>query len=111
MEPENENIAFVVKRHGRTDIFEVCKEFPKGYVVWNIGRENFPFEGYVPLAKPILYPPNHIELKTLKTIKVSEDFALWLLKIASKGTYGSIDKQKFHKLYKQFYEQKGKIIV
>lgn len=111
MKTEIKSNALVIERYDRTDIFEVCKEFPTGYIIWNIGRANFPFEGYLPLAEPLQYPPNHICLKSLKAIKIDEDLALYLLRTASKGTYGSVDEQRFHNLCKKFYKQKEKIIV
>lgn len=42
----------VTENYNRKDIFEIVDEYPHGYIVWPIGRRNFPFTGYVPLAKP-----------------------------------------------------------
>ena len=36
---------------GRVDVFQIVDEFPCGYSVWNIGRQNFRFPGYLPLAR------------------------------------------------------------
>ena len=33
-----------------TDNFTVVGEFPAGAIVWNIGRKNFPFPGFIPVA-------------------------------------------------------------
>lgn len=79
------------------DEFEIVNEFPNGYIVWNIGRENFPFPGYIPLAKPD-DRPYYIKRKGLKTIKLNEDLADAILKEASSGRIGQIDKFMFDKL-------------
>ncbi len=69
--------------YGKEDVFEVVNEYPSGYVVWNIGRANFPHECYVPLAKP-KGDPYHIDPDSLKAIKVKdEETALKILKYAS----------------------------
>lgn len=67
---------------GRTDVFRVFETFPKGYVVWNIGRRNFPYKGYVPIAKPGTLP-YHIDLGHLGALKMeSEKAALRLIEAA-----------------------------
>lgn len=73
---------------GRVDEFEIVDTFPPGYVVWNIGRHNFPHEGYIPLAKP---DPNRefgILLKDMKALKCKDEGeALYILKRASNGDF------------------------
>lgn len=82
-----------------TDTFEIVETFPYGYNVWNIGRRNFDFECYLPLAKPI--PSKYsfqrcIDAETLKAIKVKdEETALKILNIAS---YETVDKKRFEEL-------------
>ena len=49
---ENKYIINILRRQQRTDKFKIVDTFPLGYIVWPIGRENFPFPGYIPLAKP-----------------------------------------------------------
>ena len=49
---ENKYIINILRRQQRTDKFKIVDTFPHGYIVWPIGRENFPFPGYIPLAKP-----------------------------------------------------------
>lgn len=44
--------TLVTNNYNRKDVFEIVEKFPNGYVIWNIGRRNFPFKGYIPLAKP-----------------------------------------------------------
>lgn len=56
----------------RTDVFEIVNEFPNGYIVWCIGRDNFPYEGYIPLAKSTSVP-YHIDLMQLKALKLEDD--------------------------------------
>lgn len=54
-----------------TDIWELVNSFPLGYCVWNIGVENSPALGYLPLAR-LTCEPNRISRKNLKTIYVGE---------------------------------------
>ena len=77
----------------RRDIFEIVNEFPDGYIVWAIGRQNFPFPGYLPLAK--LIEPYSVSVTELKAIKVDEQVALRILRLAVTGVRGHIDKTKF----------------
>lgn len=71
----------------REDRFQVVEQFPTNYVIWNIGRENFPFKGYIPLAKPV--NRYHIDLKSLKALKVKDEkTALMLLKQAGRREVG-----------------------
>lgn len=59
-------------------IFEIVDELPMGYVIWNIGRRNFPFEGYIPLCQIVC--DYNINPNTLKALKVkNEEFALKLM--------------------------------
>ena len=83
--------------YGRTDVYEIVSDFPKGYEVWPIGRQHFPHECYVPLARPI--GNFHIDLTTLKAIRVKdEQTALAILREAS--LHGNVDEKKFNKLIK-----------
>lgn len=71
--------------YGTIHTFEIVSEFPHGYIIWNIGRRNFPHEGYIPLC--VADENCHVDLGTLKALKVSnEDFALALLKEAGRHT-------------------------
>lgn len=67
-------------RHGlgvdRADRFEVVETFPRGYVVWNIGRRNFPFPGFIPLAKPSRENPYRIDLGSLKALRCEHSDAI-----------------------------------
>ena len=96
---ENKNGTFLVDYSswtGREDTFKVVQEFPINYVIWNIGRENFPFEGYIPLAK--LIDNYYVDLKSLKALKVrDEKTALMLLKQAGRK---KVNFNRFNELMK-----------
>lgn len=82
--------------------FEIVETFPAGYVVWNIGRRNFNFGSYLPLAKPVATKYDFqkcIDPDTLKAIKVAnEETALKILNLASRE---EIDKNRFEELIKK----------
>lgn len=92
--------SLITEDYWHRDEFEIVNEFPNGYIVWNIGRENFPFPGYLPLARPD-DRPHYIKRKQLKTVKLDEDLADKILKEASRGTYGTIDKFTFEEILRQ----------
>jgi hypothetical protein len=63
---------------GRVDVFEIVDEWPAGYYVWNIGREHFPFAGWLPLAKDGHNAESfqrNIDRDHLKAIKVQSEAA------------------------------------
>lgn len=96
---------------GRVDEFEIVYEFPAGYRVWNIGRENFPFEGYIPLAKPDSNRRFSIIQSNMKALKcASEEEALYILKRASRGDYqgDEITQSVFNQLINEYYENNRK---
>ena len=81
----------------RTDKFEVVQDFIKGTVIWNVGRENFNFKGYIPLVN---VDDNYNVVGTKYALKVgSEELALYLLRQAS---FGTIDRDKFNELVENF---------
>jgi hypothetical protein len=85
-----------------THTFEVVETFPAGYSVWNIGRKNFNFECYLPLAKPkpSKYPfQKCIDPETLKAIKVKDEKTA--LKILNLSSCGVVDKSRFRELIKR----------
>ena len=87
--------CFIDKKWFRTDVFEIVDTFPDGYIVWPIGRDNFPHVGYIPLAKPA--GKFSVSTDGLKALKVeSEEVALHVLKMAIRGpediTSENIDK-------------------
>ena len=89
--------ALIKDTYNRTDVFEIVTEFPDGYIVWPIGRRNFPFPGYIPLAKPSTQR-YHVMFTELKTIKVDEGIADYILHLATRGIMGDIDKAKFERI-------------
>ena len=63
--------------------FEIVDELPQGYQIWNIGREHFNFEGFIPLCRVV--GNFSINPDTLKALKVkSEAMALRLMDISIK---------------------------
>ena len=92
--------AIIKDSFGRTDIYNIVDEFPQGYIVWPIGRRNFPFPGYIPLARPDKRRPCHILRDDLKTIKIQDALADFIMEVATRGTFGTIDKDTFEKLIK-----------
>lgn len=91
----------------RTDEYEPVEQFPDRYIVWNIGRANFPFENYIPLAKPDPANKYHVRLTDLKALKCeSEGLALFILHKASAGGYGAdfIDRTVYERLRTEYYE-------
>lgn len=79
---------------GQFRTFEIVPDFPAGYQVWNIGRENFPFKKYIPLCeKSRNFRANPDTLKALKL--PTEKQAAAILKAASRGT---IDGHNFQNI-------------
>lgn len=54
-----------------TDYFMIVDEFPAGAVVWNIGRHNFPFPGFIPVAWPL--DDCHIDRTRLMAVRCKDD--------------------------------------
>ncbi len=89
------------------DVFEIVEDFPLGYIVWPIGRANFPHPGYIPVARPDRSQAFHILRDDLKAVKCAdEDEALYILKYASMGGYGAqeMDKAVFSRLVQEWRE-------
>ncbi len=79
---------------GRVDRFEVVDEWPIGYVVWNIGREYFPYKGYLPLCR--VDADYMVDLATLKALNVcDEDVCLKVLKDAGLNT---VDYERYKQI-------------
>ena len=58
-------------------------EVPLGYVVWNIGRHNFPLRGYIPMCRPNRAHEDDYSIDTTSLCAVpcqSEEQALEILK-------------------------------
>ena len=82
--------------------FEIVESFPEGAFVWNIGRENFKHECYIPLAflDTSYDEPYHVDVKRLKAIKVeSEEIALYIIDVAH---WKTVDKKEFEEIIKSF---------
>lgn len=82
-----------------THTFEQVTEFPDGYVVWNIGRQNFPHERCIPLAKPLAISGDmkyHIDPNTLKYIEAeTEELALQVIEEAKRH---EINRKRFYEI-------------
>lgn len=75
-----------------THEFEVVNEWPTGYFIWNIGRQNFPHEGYLPLATEteLKY---HVNTRKLKALNVGdEDLCLAAMRAAHNCEYFTEDR-------------------
>lgn len=82
--------TIINKNHWREDIYTIVDIFPRGYVVWNIGRRNFPYPGYIPLAK--MSGDCSVDTTTLKAIKVeTEEIAINIINAAAEKRIGKID--------------------
>jgi hypothetical protein len=78
-------------RWGRIDRYEVVDTWPAGCVVWNIGRENFRHEGYLPLA--YVSADYQVDMSMLKAYHVGDE-ALCLKVLAAAGR-GTVDYERF----------------
>jgi hypothetical protein len=83
----------------RSDRFEVVKDFPSaGYIVWNIGRSNFPFKGYIPVCQLKDRENRWIDPSTLKAVKCYDEFtARFILKQAGMYETDWIEFMKMNK--------------
>lgn len=60
--------------YGKNDVFRVetdLSKLPLGYIVWNIGRHNFPIESYIPVCRA--KNEYEIDTKTLVAFKVPSE--------------------------------------
>lgn len=78
-------------RCGRITASEVVDTWPAGCVVWNIGRENFRHEGYLPLA--YVSADYQVDMSRLKAYHVGDE-ALCLKVLAAAGR-GTVDYERF----------------
>lgn len=84
-----------------THIYERVEEIPFGYIVWNIGRDNFPHERSIPLAKPGYNGSKwHIDPNSLKYIVVNnEELALKIIEEAKEKT---VKRERFYEIVKEY---------
>lgn len=76
---------------GQTREFEIIDTFPEGYVVWNIGRENFPYQGFIPLCNAS--PDYEVDIDTLKALFVGDETSA--LKIMRNAHRVTVNQKKF----------------
>lgn len=85
--------------HGDMRVWRVTNKPTNGYILWNIGRENFPFQGYIPTAKPL--PEYRIDITSIEALYVGDEgFALWLINKSIKRTVNLSDLDKLKEEYK-----------
>lgn len=105
---EHADNAIIDINYGRVDVFERVEEFPAGYFVWNIGRQNFPHEKCVPLAKDGYNPERwmrNIDPDNLKYIEVeSEELALLIIQRSHRCN--KLNRDKFCEIVKEFKKNK-----
>lgn len=78
---------------GRIDRYEVVDEWPAGCVVWNIGRQNFRHEGYLPLA---YVTGNQVDMSRLKAYHVGDEALC--LKVLEAAGCGNVDYERFKQI-------------
>ena len=76
---------------GRIDRYEVVDTWPAGCVVWNIGRENFRHEGYLPLA--YVSADYQVDMSRLKAYHVGDEALC--LKVLAAAVRGTVDYERF----------------
>ena len=81
-------------RWGRIDRYEVVDTWPAGCVVWNIGRENFRHEGYLPLA--YVSADYQVDMSMLKAYYVGDE-ELCLKVLAAAGRV-KVDYERFKQI-------------
>ena len=98
--------------YGRTDKFEIVEIWPMSHEVWHIGREHFPFEGYIPLC--VCDANYHVGMSNLKCVKVdSEEMAIAAMH-AAHHCAGKANREWFEEWRERFlmdFEQKCKYLV
>lgn len=96
--------CFTCSKYKRVDVFEKVEEWGDNYFVWPIGRENFPFECWLPLCKDGVNEyewQRNVDLRSLKAFKVkNEQIALACLDAAIRGLCNT--KEDYMKLIKSF---------
>lgn len=89
-----EQMTFIhTNYHGKTDTFRVVdsiEEVPLGYIIWNIGRHNFPLQSYIPMARQA--SETTIDPNTLMAVPVgSEQRAIYLMDLAHRKRFDCSD--------------------
>lgn len=80
--------------------FEVTDTWPVGgYEVWAIGRRNFPYIGFLPLARETAVP-HHIDPTTLKALRVGNE-RLCLRALKEAVMHGGVDEARLEELRKE----------
>lgn len=103
---ENNKIYSTSALCEKTDVFEIVEKIPTGFFVWNIG-ENMGTHEYIPVCED-LHPEDkedyHVNLSTLKAVKVAPNEWEKLYKAASWGVGFLLVAVKKPNKKKQFSE-------
>lgn len=73
----------VISWYGEKFTYEITNHFSVGYYVWNIGRQNFPIAGYIPIYTDGI----HIK-DSLKALYVGDDISDYIIKQAQYKPFG-----------------------
>lgn len=77
----------VISWYGEICSYKITDCFSAGYYVWNIGRRNFPLDGYIPLGK-MDTDGIHIKLDSLKALYVGNDISDYIINQAQFKPFG-----------------------
>lgn len=98
-------MKFIDKKPGfPTHEFEVVDRWPMGYFIWNIGRQNFPHEGYLPLAQEASQK-YHVRTNTLKALYVGDEDLCLAAMNAAQHVRGYFDEDRFIELKREIERQ------
>lgn len=88
-------------RNRNYKVVSSISEVPLGYIVWNIGRHNFPLRGYIPMCRPNRAHEDDFSIDATSLCAVpcqSEEQALEIMKKSTReGTMSVPDLiEKYH---------------
>ena len=81
-------------------VFEIVDSIPKGYVIWNIGRNMK--DGYLPLCE-VYEGTYHIKVETLKAIKLEK--AQEVLEVV--GCVKNVTPEELKRYYNRYKDSKN----
>mgnify|MGYP000499025735 CR=1 FL=1 len=105
---KNETIAVYKPICKRTDIFQIVKNIPNGYVIWNIG-ENMGTDEYIPICQ--IDNKYAVDLTSLKAVKVTQNECELLRKAAAYGVNSLQAAEKAIKNKRNGYLSKRKRLM
>lgn len=94
METKVTKTEIIISGYFRKDKFKIVEDFPHGAIVWNIGRRNFPFEGFVPVGFPL--SNDRININKLFAVRCKDEkTAVRVINYASRH---EVNKDRFEQL-------------